>query len=72
MVDRVDFTEKGTLDEIVATNGAHLEHMGGANWFLEFQHADGTSTALWFTSRSLLKPFMEKRSRSALSKETGE
>lgn len=61
MVDRVDFTEKGTLDEIVSTRGAHIECMGGANWFLEFQHEDGTSTALWFTSRSLCKPFWEKR-----------
>ena len=60
-LDRVDFTEEGKLDEIVATKGAHLEYMGGANWFLEFHHEDGTSTALWFTSRSLQKPFMEKR-----------
>lgn len=61
MADRVDFTENGMLDEIVSTKGAHLECLGGPNWFLEFQHQDGTSTALWFTSRSLCKPFFEKR-----------
>lgn len=61
MMDRIDFTENGLLDEIVASRGAHLECMGGSRWFLSFQHEDGTETALWFTSRDLLKPFWEKR-----------
>ena len=61
MSDRVDFTEKGTLDEIVSSRGAHLECMGGSRWFLSFQHADGTETAVWFSSRELRKPFWEKR-----------
>jgi hypothetical protein len=68
MIDRVDFTDKGMLDEVVCTAGAHLEHMGSGRWFLEFTHADGTSTAFWFGSKDLKKPFWETRqARSALS-----
>jgi hypothetical protein len=61
MKDRVDFTDKGTLDEVVCSAGAHLECMGGNRWVLEFQHADGTSTAFWFGSKDLRKPFWETR-----------
>lgn len=61
MIDRTEFNEDGTLDEIVGSGVAHLEHMGGSRWFLEIGHADGTSTALWFTSRSLRRPHWEKR-----------
>lgn len=59
--DRVTFTDKGILDEIVSTRGAHLERTGANSWFLVFSHEDGTETALWFTSRALAKPFWEKR-----------
>jgi len=70
MKDRVEFVS-GKLDEIVCSGGAHLEYMGGDRWFLEFVHADGTSTALWFGSRSLRKPFWETREagRAALEQE---
>lgn len=61
MSDRVDFTEKGALDEIVSTRGAHLECMGGDRWFLSFQHEDGSETAVRFSSRDLRRPFLEKR-----------
>ena len=61
MIDHTEFNEDGTLDEIVGTGGAHLELMDGSRWFLEIFHADGTSTALWFTSRSLRRPHWEKR-----------
>lgn len=61
MEDRVTFTEKGRLDEVVASRGAHLEHMGGNSWFLSLLHADGTETAIWFDSKDLKKPFWEKR-----------
>lgn len=61
VTDRVDFTDKGTLDEVVSSAGAHLEHMGGNRWFLIFQHADGTETAFWFGSKDLKKPFWETR-----------
>lgn len=63
MTDRREF-KNGKLDEIVGT-GAHLEHMGNGRWFLEIEHADGTSTALWFASRDLLKPFWEIRKKTA-------
>lgn len=51
--DRVTFTDKGTLDEIVASGGAQLEHMGGQRWFLEFVNANGSSVAVNFTSPDL-------------------
>ena len=65
MIDRVDFEPNGKLDEIVSTAGAHLEHMGSGQWFLSFQHADGTETALWFTSKDLRKPHWETREKRA-------
>jgi hypothetical protein len=65
--DRVTFTGKGTLDEIVSSCGAHLERMGRNTWFLIFHHEDSTETALWFTSTDLVRPSWEKRTgRSAL------
>lgn len=60
--DRVDFI-KGKLDEIVSARGAHLEYLGDKNWYLSFQHADGTETALWFTSKDLRVPMWETRGR---------
>ncbi|MBM7049692.1 hypothetical protein [Rhizobium lusitanum] len=60
MADRREFID-GKLDEIVSTKGAHLEHMGNSRWFLSFQHEDGTETAIWFTSRDLMKPAFEIR-----------
>lgn len=59
--DRVTFTPKGRLDEVCCTKGAHLEHMEGDRWFILFAHADGTETAIWFTSKDLKKPFWETR-----------
>jgi hypothetical protein len=59
--DRVSFTENGTLDEIVASRGAHLERVGKSEWFLTFGHGDGSETALWFTSKDLVRPNLEKR-----------
>jgi hypothetical protein len=61
MEDRTEFNEDGTLDEVVAAAGAHLEHMSGNRWFLLLCHADGTDTAIWFSSKDLKKPFMEIR-----------
>lgn len=62
MSDRVEFVD-GKLDEVVSSKGAHLEHMGAGRWFLSFQHADGTSSAFWFSSKSLRDKdlFWEKR-----------
>lgn len=61
MSDRVEFTEDGMLDEIVSTGGAHLERIDTNRWFLLFSHADGTETALWFSSSDLCEPFWETR-----------
>lgn len=58
--DRVTFAG-GRLDEVCGKGFAHLEHMDGGRWFLLIGHDDGTETALWFTSRDLLKPFYERR-----------
>lgn len=61
MTDRLAFTPAGTLDEIVASGGTHLENLGGDRWFLECKNADGSSVAIWFTSKDLRKPTMERR-----------
>lgn len=61
MDDRVTFTDKGKLDEIVATQGAHLERTGKHSWFITFDHADGSSTVIWFESKDLVSPTIEKR-----------
>lgn len=59
--ERVTFTEKGKLDEVYSAKGAHLECIGGADWFLAFYNEDGTSSAFWFSSKDLRKPFWERR-----------
>lgn len=61
MTDRVTFDESSELDEVVGTAGGHLENLGDNRWFLIFDHADGSQSAFWFTSRELCKPFWEKR-----------
>lgn len=58
--DRVTF-KGGKLDEAFGTGFAHLEHMGGNEWFLLIGRADGSESAFWFTSKDLKKPFWEKR-----------
>lgn len=59
--NRVTFNDDGTLDEVCSTKGAHLEHLGGSDWFLSFQHGDGTSSAFWFKSKGLKRPNWETR-----------
>lgn len=59
--ERVTFNEDGSLDEVYAARGAHLEHMDGDNWFLIFYNQDGTEAAFWFKSKDLKKPFWETR-----------
>lgn len=61
MMDRVEFTKSGKLDEIVSSRGAHIEYIGDGLWFLIFGHEDGTETALWFESEDLRKPNWETR-----------
>lgn len=61
MDDRIEWTESGRLDEIVAAGGAHLEAMGHNRWFLSMVRADGSSTCIWFTSKDLTRPFYEER-----------
>lgn len=60
MTDRREFID-GKLDEIVSTAGAHLERIDKNRWSLIFYHANGTETALWFTSKDLRTPFWEIR-----------
>lgn len=48
MTERVTYDERGRLDEVVTTGGAHLERIGKRRWFLEMQRADGSSVCLWF------------------------
>ncbi len=71
MVDRVSYDDKNRLDEIVGTRGAHLERIGKKEWFLSISHADGSETALWFTSKSLPILIEERRVSAALSEVEG-
>lgn len=48
MKDRREYSDDGSLDEIVASGGAHLERMDKKDWFLVMFNADGSSTAIWF------------------------
>lgn len=61
-LDRVTFPG-GRLDEVCGSGFAHLESMGGRNWFLLIGHDDGTETALWFRSEDLRRPSYERRVR---------
>lgn len=51
--DRVTHTDKGKLDQVFGSRFGHLERLGPSTWFLLIGHADGTETAMWFTSRDL-------------------
>ena len=50
--DRVDYDDKGRLDEVVGIGVTHLERLGRNDWYLSIGHADGSETALWFTSKN--------------------
>ena len=54
MVNRIEYKDDGSLDEIVTDGGAHLEHMSGRYWFLNCTRADGSSFAIWFTGKITL------------------
>ena len=50
MTDRIQLNDDGSLDEVVA-GGAHLEHLGGKQWFLAMQREDGSEFCVWFTGK---------------------
>ena len=54
MDNRIQHDSDGSLDEVVTNGGAHLEHMGGGDWFLECVRADGSAFAIWFTGKITL------------------
>ena len=51
MENRVQYDDDGSLDEVVTDGGAHLEHLGGREYYLSCGRADGTSIAIWFTGK---------------------
>lgn len=59
--ERVTWNADGTLDEVCARGGAHLEHMGGSNWYLSIEMEDGRDFVVWFRSKDLRKPHHEWR-----------
>jgi hypothetical protein len=54
MQNHIQLNDDGTLDEVVTDGGAHLEHMGGKQWFLNCVRADGSSFAIWFKGKITL------------------
>jgi hypothetical protein len=53
MTPRIEFNLDGSLDEVVVDSGAHLEHMGGKDWFLALHRADGSQFCVWFRGKIL-------------------
>lgn len=51
MKNRVEYTKKGKLDEVVTDGGAHLERTGKKQWFLNCTRQDGSSFAVWFSGK---------------------
>ena len=51
MKDRRGYSDDGSLDEIVASGGAHLERLGKKDWFLVMVNSDRSSTAIWFEGK---------------------
>ena len=47
MDNRVEYDDKGRLDEVCTDGGAHLERMDKNRWFLSCSRADGSSFAIW-------------------------
>jgi hypothetical protein len=55
MADRIDYDEKGYLDEAVVTGTAHIERMRGGKqgkaWFLAITRPDGSEWCCWINGR---------------------
>lgn len=53
MKNRIKYGDDGKLDEVVTDGGAHLEYLGGRQWFLSCLRADGSAFSLWFEGKIL-------------------
>lgn len=51
MIERMTYGDDGTLDEVVVTGGAHLEHLDDNRWFLSMLRADGSEFCLLFAGK---------------------
>jgi hypothetical protein len=52
--NRIEYDDKGKLDEVVTNGGAHLERMGKRSWFLNCIREDGSSFAVWIDGKVTL------------------
>jgi uncharacterized protein YodC (DUF2158 family) len=64
MIERMTYGDDGTLDEVVVTGGANLEHLDENRWFLSMLRADGSEFCLWFDGKITMT---EERSPAALA-----
>lgn len=53
MTCRVEYDDKGQLNEVVTDAGMHLERTS-TGWFLSGQRSDGTAIAIWLTGKVVL------------------
>ena len=67
-MNRVTYDDKGRLDEVVTDGGAHLECMGGNQWFLSMGRADGSEFCLHFTAKITMTEEREPPRRRAAEK----
>ena len=47
MQERTTFYPDGTLDEVVAEGGVHIERLDKKSWFISCQRKDGSEFCLW-------------------------
>ena len=69
-MNRVEYDDKGQLDEVVTDAGMHLERMSNKGWFLAGQRSDGTEIAIWFRGKVTLveeRPAPENHPRQETS-----
>jgi len=49
--NRIEYDDRGKLDEVVTDGGAHLERLGKDDWFLAMYRADGSAYCVWIEGK---------------------
>ena len=54
MSERISYDDKGQLDEVITSGGAHLERMDRNSWFLVMLRNDGSGFCVWIEGKITL------------------
>ena len=54
MTNRVEYDDKGRLDEVVTDGGAHLERLSKSGLFLSCRRLDGSEICVWIEGKVTL------------------